>query len=63
LRVVHEDVTAADGQSIYVRRVRYAKSAELFDVKWTIDAQGRIADFSIRSRPEDPARGTIGSSP
>lgn len=36
-----------------MRRVRYEKSAEPFDLKWTIDGRGKITDFSIR--PSLPA--------
>lgn len=52
-KVMSEDIARAEGQEIYVRRVKYEKSAELFDLKWTIDSQGKITDLSIR--PSQPA--------
>ena len=52
VKVLGEEVTGAGGQEVYVRQVRYEKSAEPFELKWTIDGRGRISDFSIRpSRP------------
>lgn len=53
VRVLGEEVVSEAGREVYVRRVRYEKSAEPFDLKWTLDAEGRIADFSIR--PARPA--------
>jgi hypothetical protein len=47
-RLLSEKVIREGGQEVYVRRVRYEKSAEPFDLKWTFDGRGGISDFSIR---------------
>ena len=48
VKVMSEDVTRADGQEIYVRRVKYEKSAELFDLKWAITSQGQTIRHARR---------------
>jgi len=53
VEVVSETIEGAGEQEVYVRRVKYEKSAELFDLKWTISSQGKITDFNIR--PAQPA--------
>jgi murein DD-endopeptidase MepM/ murein hydrolase activator NlpD len=55
VEVLSEQIDGAEGQEVYVRQVKYEKSAELFDLKWTISSQGKITDFSIR--PSQPATG------
>lgn len=47
-RVLRERVFEEGQQLVYLRRVRYSRSIESFDLKWTLDARGIITDFSIR---------------
>ena len=51
--IVSEQVDHVEGQDVYVRRIKYQKSAELFELQWTLDAERRITDFTIR--PATPA--------
>jgi hypothetical protein len=48
VHLLAEETLRAEGQDTYLRRVRYEKSAEPFALKWTIDDQGNVTDFSIR---------------
>jgi peptidase M23-like protein len=47
-QLLGEKVLPEGGLQTYVRSVRYEKSAEPFEVRWTFDAGGRVTDFSIR---------------
>lgn len=46
-RLLSEKVIREGEQEIFVRRVMYEKSTEPFDLKWTLDREGKITDFSI----------------
>ncbi|HEL2980151.1 TPA: M23 family metallopeptidase [Stenotrophomonas maltophilia] len=52
--VVSEKVENADGYDTYLRQARFAKSADIIQVVWAIDANGQIAGFYIRPLQTTP---------